>query len=31
MSLGKDRALCLDGFLLPGHVSVVIGVEATGG
>ncbi len=27
MSLGKDRALCLDGFLLPGHVSVVIGVE----
>ncbi len=27
MSLGKDKALCLDGFLLPGHVSAVIGVE----
>jgi hydrogenase expression/formation protein HypD len=27
MSLGEDKALCLDGFLLPGHVSVVIGLE----
>lgn len=27
LSLGQDRTLCLDGFLLPGHVSVVIGVQ----
>lgn len=27
LSLGKDKTLCLDGFLLPGHVSVVIGVH----
>jgi hydrogenase expression/formation protein HypD len=25
--LGKDRDLAIDGFLLPGHVSVIIGVE----
>jgi len=27
LSLGRDKQLCLDGFLLPGHVSVVIGVQ----
>ncbi|QAT17629.1 [NiFe] hydrogenase metallocenter assembly protein HypD [Candidatus Velamenicoccus archaeovorus] len=27
LSLGRDKELCLDGFLLPGHVSVVIGVQ----
>ncbi|MDD5019802.1 MAG: hydrogenase formation protein HypD [Candidatus Omnitrophica bacterium] len=27
LGLGRDKDLCLDGFLLPGHVSVVIGMQ----